>query len=519
MRILVPGLIAAGLLLVAPALAAPETSIPPTRESEPVADAKALEAQARARLRDLAKAGLDDCADARVDLVAVARAPAFSQLPEPVRRATLASILTCTRTSDDHDTLFAAELLAPIAASPVERGLVHYHLMGAGIGKDNVKAARHLLALMDSYPAMVSGWEARWFGPMVLAAKQDQALELGLLSRLVGADWRTASSRDASRVWWRMDLARRQSELKNVIALRDTLRPVDDPDSLVSVALDRRFEPLWTEMETAGRFDWTALAQANLAAKRQLLADEPNRLFHLMALMDALRLTDGAEEAAALGQAARAKLSTPGSFVDQDDNAAWLLLKLTSVLSDLGRDAEVDAVFAEALPLSDKSGDRISQRVNWAGHLLQAGRPAEALKLLEAISDDDGSPYGLGWRDSNKVCALSEVNRKQAEALLAKMQMKWDDNPSSVYQALLCLGRVEEAAALLVKRLETPKHRDGAIGANLMGARNPRPPTPFVTRLLATREKVLARPEVVAALARYSRPITVPYGGDYATVY
>lgn len=520
MRTPMTGLLLAAMLLAAPAAAAPN---PHANATAPPAPPRfeGFEARVVDRLVRLRKEGFDGCESGKADLLVIVRSKAFSGLSQTVKRNALFSILTCTRRNADPDALFAARLLEPIAVTPVERGMLNYHLMTGdlGRGKDRLQAARRLLAVMDSYPGMVDHWEAPWFGSMLIAAKKDPALELALLSRLVKADWTHPSAKDAARVWWRMDLARRQADLKDVAAMRATLAPVDDPDSLISIALDRRFEPLWPEMEAAGRFDWKAVADANVANKRALLAREPDRLSNIMALMDALRLTGGAEEARTLGEAARARLATPGAFVDQEDNSPWLLLSLTSALGDLGREAESDALFRQLIPVSDKTSDRISQRVNWSGDLINAGRAAEALTLLQEIGDKDGSPYGIGWRDSGMVCALSDIDRKRATALLARMAPKWEDNPAAVYQAQLCLGRVDEAAALLVRRLESPRHRDGAISANLTGSRGALPRTPFIARVVETRDKVLARPEVIKALARYSRPIKVPYGGDYATPY
>jgi tetratricopeptide (TPR) repeat protein len=509
-----PGVMAASLF-VAMLLAAPGAPAEPPPKPPLAETLQTFEERATARL---AKARTGRCPEARADLLNLVKTDGFDRLDELLRRNVLLVVLACTSVSDDPDTLLAARTLEPLANTDQEFGWIHYHLMRSELrkGGDRRAAAWHLVEVLDGRPQLLRDWEAHWLGPMLVAAKDDPELEMAVLGRLVTVDWTSPSARYAARGRWRVSLAQLQTTRSTPAALRDNLEQVTDPDSLVSVALDRRFESEWPDLEATGRFDWRALAEADLAAKRKAFADEPDRLEHAMYLMAALRRSGAAQEAEAIGRAARAKLTTPDTFVDQEENAPWLLLALIDTLEDQGRYDEVDALYREVMPISDKSGDRISQRVNWSGHLINAGRPAEALKVLEEIGDDSGSPYGIAWRDSGMVCALADSDRPRAQALLNKMVPAWDSNPAAVQEAHLCLGQIDEAAALMVKRLESPKHRDGAIGVNLKGPPGKAPKLPFAARLKAARDQVYARPEVVQALARYSRPVVVPYLGDYA---
>lgn len=509
-----PGVMAA-TLFAAMLLAAPGAQPEPPPKAAPAEALQTFEEQATARL---AKARAGRCPEARADLLNLVKAEGFERLDELLRRNVLLVVLACSWKSDDPDTLLAARKLEPLADTKQEFGLVHYHLMRFELrkGGDRRAAAWHLIEVLDNRPQLVRDWDARWFGSMLIAAQDDPDLEMAVLGRMVEIDWQTVSARNAANTRWRISLAQLQITRGTPATLRDNLEQVSDPGSLVSVALDRRFESVWPELEAAGRFDWKTLAEADLAAKRKAFASEPNRLEHAMYLMDALRRAGASEEAEAIGRAAKARLATPDAFVDQEENAAWLLLSLIDTLEDQGRWDEVDALFREVMPVSDRSGDRISQRVNWSDHLIAAGRPAEALKLLEEIGDDVGSPYGNAWRDSGMVCALADSDRQRAQALLDRMSPGWDSNPAAVQEAHLCLGQIDEAAAMMVKRLESPKHRNGAIGANLKGASGKTPRLPHAARLKAARDQVYARPEVVKALARYSRPVVVPYLGDYA---
>jgi hypothetical protein len=515
MRILVPGLIAAGLLLSAPALAAPTP--PDSRIASPPLQPTELQKRVIARIDRLVKGEMKDCARARVDLATLARAPGFDMIEEGPRRGALLSIIVCGSDYTDADALFAAERLEPIAVTPFERAALNLPLLLRDLNAEaDLKAAGRMMVVLDGAPELVSHWDSQWFTAMLAAARTgDRATHLGLLSRLLRVEWTHVSSQEAARTSWRMDLARLQATTGNLIALRDTLRPVDDPQSLIMIAQDRRFEKLWPEMEAAGRFDWQAVAEADLARKRKRSAEQPRQLSAVTDVIDVLRLLGRAEEAVTLGEAARARLGAAGSFEDQDEKAAWLLRSLALALEDLDRRGDVDRVFAEAVAAGDKTSDRISQRINWAALLLIHDRPGKVLELMDQIGDKDGSDYGLALRETRRVCALADSDRPKAEALLGKVRARAQVNPSAAMQAYVCLGLMDEAAAVQIDRLKSEEFRQDALLSIFRGALYPRPFTPFEQRIIDRRQAISARPEVARALEAAGRPIQTPYAGDY----
>lgn len=515
MRTLTAGFVLAALLLAAPAMSAPQVNAQGARAIDPAADSAALEARLDAIINRVGKDGAKACAKARPDLIAYVRSAAFPRLSDRTRRAALMLVIACTTNQNDGQALYAARLLEPIATESADRGLANFQLMLDEEERDPLAAARRLNVVLETFPELVADWESAWFESMLKAARSDGALELSLLSKLVTVDWTDETSLEASSVWWRMDLARRQTKLNNLIALRATLKPVDDPGSLISIAQDRRFEALWPEMEAAGRFDWLAVAEADLARKRKAVADKPRSLAHIRQLMQSLRELGRYDEAIAVGQAARDRLSDTKAFDDQDTETHWTLNDLAYAYSGARRAAEADAVFREALAAGARAGDRVSQPVNFSEELIRRGRHQEALTLVQAVADKDSSPIGITWRDASIVCAQAPLDRAKANALADDLLKRWEINPQAASHALLCLDRIDDAAALMVKRLGSDDHRVEALYAALIGRRPPGSDSPWDQRMQANRDAVWARPEVMKALAPVGRRIEVPYYGSY----
>ena len=441
--------------------------------------------------------------------MSIARSAEFDRMSSLARRLTLISLLICRDDQTDKEAIWLATKLEAVAEAPLDEAVANYPLMLQDLRADRDEtAARRLVRVLDGLPELVGNWEPAWFNPMVIAADEDAALEQALLSRLIAVKWTNPSIQDRARSDWRALLSRNQALARKYAAVRDTLKPVTSPRIMVAVAVDRRFEPVWAEFQAARRFDWTAVAEAEIARLRKATADQPRRLETVVELMGALRLIGRAKEAINVGEAARGRLTDPKSYDDQSDNANWLHNELAYAYSDVERGAEAEAAFRASIAAGDAQGDRISQRVNWAAYLVRQGRGAEALPVLEQISDDDGSPYGLLWRESGRVCAMASADRPKADALMDRIASRWDDNPSAVSRALLCLDRIDQAAELLVRRLQSERHRDTALLAAVSGARMPK--GDYELRMRQRREAVLAKPEVIKALETYGRRLTVP---------
>lgn len=490
--------------------AAAPTGPPPARSEgrSQSLDLIALENRVRSTLDKATPRGKINCDLARKDLAPAYRNPDFNNLSVDTRSKALQLGIICSTDIGGEETLDLARRLDPIAPDALARAVASYPIMAAVVGEDDKAAAQRMIVVIDGLPVLVQDWRAAWVWPMVRAVEDDETLSLALLSRLITVDWQDKTAK-ASASGWRLKLATRQAEMKNYSAVRDTVEPLDDLETLLAVAVDRRFEPVWAEMQEAERFDWLALIRSELALHRREMEADPKSLSAIVLVADDLRALGRYEEAIGLLQGARARLGETGAFEDRDRYANWLLNNLAYALNEAGRPAEADVVWKEAVAEGAAQGDKISQYVNYAGFLNRNGRSAEAVALLESADRETASPIGKAFQESGLICALARTDPVRANRMMDALLAHWEDHPPAVSGALICMDRLDAAADIMVRRLASTKHRSEALRAAVITLPDATD-TDWDRTLAVRREAVLARPEVARALDAAGRRLTLP---------
>lgn len=440
--------------------------------------------------------------------------PRFDRMDADARRAFLYALMLCSEVKDPALALSAAAKLEPLASDPAEVVAVYSVKMSDALQRGaTAEAAGHFLTLSDKEPAAVADWD-----PEMLAALSDDIagepeLTLKVLQRLVGLDWTNAASQRAARNDWALSLGKQLADRGQADEAAAAVARAEDPYVLLMVAGDRRFAALWDRYQSEGRFDWTRVAEASLKRAQDEMASAPARLRPVHETMVALRGLGRYDEAIQIGQAYQARIEDGEAFEDADALADQLLLDLAQSLFDTGRTAPAETVF-KAVLARDPDAPSIDGSLAWAGRLIDLGRPKEALALLDAVDRDYMTPYGLFWLDAQRVCAMADIDAKTAAPTLATLQKGREENPGALSQALLCLGRVDDAAALLAWRLASPRHRSGGLDPWWV-AQGPPFQTPRRKDFERRRQAMLAHPVSVKALAPVGRKVETTLAGDY----
>lgn len=475
-------------------------------------DLMRLEQQAAEAVGALVNSDFKACESRLPALRAILSDPRFDRMRTEVRRPFLFSVILCSEVKDKPLGLAAARKLEPIAEDPAEIGAVQTIQISDAIERDAMAdATRRFLKLMDAQPEVVAAWRPGMIGAFTDYIDDDPDLALTALQRITAFDWKDPESQRASHNEWALALGWQLGDRGRSADAARAVAAADDPRVLMYVAADRRFEPAWS---AAGRFDWTALEEARLARARADMAATPETLAPVRALMSSLRALGRYDEAIQVGQALRARLQDGEAFDDREEQGDWVLIQLGHSLLDTGDLAGAEAVFDEAVGGEDDRGASTDARMNWAGRLLDLSRPRDVLKVLDGLDLDYVTPYGEAWVDSQKTCALNDIDPKAAAALLESLRKRRDENPGALSQALICMDRLDEAAALLIWRLQTPEHRSGGLDPFWI-ARPPPVVPPWLARFESRRQALLSRPDVRAALDKVGRPVTTPLGGDY----
>lgn len=434
----------------------------------------------------------------------------FDRMEAEVQRPVLFALMMCAEAKDLPLAVAAARKLQPMAEESVEVVAVYSVQISDALQRgETAEGARLFLTLSDLQPEAVAGWDPEMVGPFADYIDGDPDLSLKLAERIVKIEWTNAASKRAAANEWALAYGWQLADRGKGDAAGKAVAKADDLYVMLIVAGDRRFSTVWNSR----RFDWTALAQADLARAEKSMQDSPQSLRPVEEYIAAARALGRYDEAIQVGQAFRARLQDGEAFDDGDYRADNMLITLAQALFETGDYKEAEAVFVQAIG-DDPDGSAIDARIAWAGRLLDLGRPAEALKLMDGIDADQTTPYGRLWVASQRACAQSDLDRKAAEATLETLRKGKTENPAALSQALLCMNRVDEAAALMVTRLADPKHRAGALDPYWVTRPPPKTPA-WLLQFEQRRQAMLARPEVLKALEAAGRKVEAPLAGDY----
>lgn len=473
------------------------------------AEKLSLDLQVREVVEDIFQSDFKACKARNGRLLKLIADPQFTQQPPRTQGLAHVAVIVCAPTGGARS-VAAARSLVKLTIEPRLTYLGHEILMSdaqeRGATDDYLT---QLYAAIDADPSLLAEMKVRYLYWILTQVKDDPVKEAALLDRLHTVPWTEPAAQDADRNSWAVRRARRFVEAGEKSKARALLENVTHVDDLLTVAQDRRFEPLWPDLEADGRFAWVKTAEAELASQRARIGAEPNTLEPVSQAIGGLRALGRYDEAVTLAETYAARLRQGDTFTDAEDQRSWLLNSLAYLYFDLGRYDEADKVVLEAV-----GKDSVSQTINRAEMLNAAGRPTEALKALDKVDAKQTSKYGLMWVESGRVCAHAQLaDKAAAQAATAAMRPRWKDNANAMKEALLCLDAQDEAAALYVKRLDDPTERASALSAFRTGLPPPKP-APYATTLEGRDAAVRARPEVVAALNKWGRALTVPLGGD-----
>jgi len=213
----------------------------------------------------------------------------------------------------------------------------------------------------------------------------------------------------------------------------------------------------------------------------------------------------------------RPHLSDVAATIAASDEGMWLINEAAYANIALGRPDAAVALMRELirLPIAENIG-LVGPSINFAAMLFETGHPAEGLthaRRLEAEGSQYTNDYGKMWIASAITCALARLDRgAEAGEQIERLRAHAEVNPAALTQAYLCLGRDDDAAALMIERLG----RDDPTPAILAlqdyeRSRGPAQTGDLYDRLVALRE----RPDVRAALERVGRVLSLPLARSY----
>lgn len=385
-------------------------------------------------------------------------------------------------------------------------------------GRDPTGFVKTLKQTADHQPQEVAGIEPDWlrnsFWPQLQGLKpaERRSLREEACTILAGAGWRQqpASAEGEAMVGCAVKVALERGDVPGARALLARGLAVD---ALIELAIDRRYQALWPDIDRMRGNGFRAPIEQAVASAAAAAKGAPDDFDTVLRHVRALRMAgDPAGAIAAAKRLAedRARIEATG------DQAFWLVNEYAYALVDAGRTddavAAMDAIIA--LGLETYPG-LVSQIINQSETLMEAGRYERALAVLATV-EGDGTPvsgYGRMWILSTKACTLRQLGRA-GEAAAIEAKLVAETNQAATTMAAACRGDVAAIEARLIARLDDPDEREGALAGFLHFRRNA-PDSPFKAKLAQVMETVRARPAVKARLERHGRAIDVEGAGAY----
>jgi tetratricopeptide (TPR) repeat protein len=256
-------------------------------------------------------------------------------------------------------------------------------------------------------------------------------------------------------------------------------------------------------------FNLRAATEAELSRHRGLMERYPNLIQPITTVgTDLLRL-GRPDEAVAILETARSRITGPNAFADLDVHLSWWWDELAQAYATQGQYGKMVASFSGATKNPALSKLNVSQVINLGGNQVAFGKYDEALSTVPQPSAELASPYGVMQMHKVRGCAYALSGRlTQARAELAKARVNEADDPSTITDLMLCLGENDGAAASLASRLKDPVARRLAL-LHFAEYNKPDPRTP-ISPLKIRRIALTQRPDVQQAFAAAGGRLVVP---------
>jgi tetratricopeptide (TPR) repeat protein len=361
--------------------------------------------------------------------------------------------------------------------------------------RDKTEAASTLAVLAERWPEKLKDLDIRVIGRTVFDAPKTGPVQKQLLTALFNANF-SPEEDDVSR-WW-ADLTLLQLNDGDTVAARKTFASVKDPYVLISAASDNRFEPV----RDAVAINVPAAMEQEIAEVHKAVEAHPNKLGPVVRLTGLLISTHRYAEALQVSDDAIKKMSGPtGTKVYEDSGRyrVWLLDARARALCGLSRWDEGAAQLMSARFLPESGNANVSQTINLAGLYNDMAKPKEAKQTLVDLTAEGASAYGFMQVAIERLSSADQLgDTAEVEKQLGFLREHRDDSLASLQRGLISANRQDEAAQLLISRLQDPDQRGDAL---MEVQKYKLPPLPKRAEQWRKRwNAVVARPDVVAAI-------------------
>lgn len=455
----------------------------------------------------IAEAGADlekgDRAHARDVLERAWRSPAFAKAAPDMQHAVL--LMIGGLATEAKDWAGAKAALVPASEMAMADAIDwQARLEVAAHAGDKEEGVYAVTVLAQRFPSALSEVSddamTYWHGAARLLP-DGEAKQFALTDALFKAKW-TPQDPFADLSSLRMTYALGLIRHDRLAEARAVARAAIDPDSRIMMRADKRYDPLGDRDALSPK----AGALARQAEVEALLPKHPDLLSGQIAKAEALLALHRPKDALAAIEAALARANAaPDVFIDQASKLGWAYNVRNFALEGVGRRDDAVEALAAGARTPEHGRPNVNQTLNLAIAQVRNAQPKAALTTVGSVRLDLMSPYGRAVALQARVCAQAALNqRDEALAGLQDLRSIGDEAKNNTLVALLCLGDLDGAAALVIERLKSETLR-----AQTLLMLQVDPPLDFPSSYdLDRRAKLDAlrqRPDVLAAVEPVGR--------------
>jgi hypothetical protein len=350
-----------------------------------------------------------------------------------------------------------------VASSPAPSMLLLRQLfLLRAFGGDPPGAADTLQLIAVSDPKGLNTLPTEVVSEVLRAIKPDQNRAFETDYSLVVGGWSPADATVGDLDWIRLRLVQELIKRDRVDDARAMVETVLNPVILVRLGIDRRFAALWPTIEARLGPGADIADAAFVGAAKARFDMTPASLVARLGYAEALNVASREPEAMAIADVAK----TPAELAALQDREIWLVNLHAALLGDAGRIDEALARLAaiNATPVNGRNSI-VATMINEALFAASVKRPDATLQAVERAEQRVGpNEFGKLFLASARACAFQQLGRKSdAVVAAAPLIASPKGNPDAYLSAMICLGRMDEAAAAVIARLADPELRTEMI--------------------------------------------------------
>ncbi len=391
----------------------------------------------------------------------------------------------------------------------MNKGVIRYDRLLALINLEDFSGAyKDLLVLAQSYPKDIKDVALR---NVFAVGRHLQKTErhddwLALLLALKKANYQNPDQVTTTDYLY-LQLIRELTDHKRTDEAIPLIADLSEYGVLMEISTQVRYATLRAAPGISTLLQPQDFAARQLATAQKVAAKNAKHLKAMTWLIQALRLNGRYGDAA---RAAQDVLKSPAKFDKNEESMLWLKNELAYALQAQGRFVEANAVLQPLLKLDVKTNSSlVNQFINLGTMMLKQGLYQEAMAAATKAHGHSSS-YGEKIISYVNACSLFRLGKAaQAQAIFLEMLKKPEENYDIVTSTALCLKNDDQAAAIVVKRLQSKDEADSMLSDLQVCRENPKRPV-LAREMRASLMRVRMRAEVKLAIAPVGVIINAP---------